>query len=124
MRFVVDECLFRFIVDALKVRGHDVTCAKEENPGLDDFSVLANAMAAGQMAVTADRGFGQQVVQLKQPAIGVVIISVGDFELELKGIAEHASSLMTGLGDQLCGSLTVIRPKRVRQRRLEPSLVG
>ena len=120
MRFAVDECLFRFLVDALRNRGHDVVWVKETSPGLDDPSVLEVATADNRIVVTEDRDFGTLTVLQHQPAVGVVILAVSEFDPDMRTIAEHAATVMTELGDDLAGNLTVIQPKRIRQRKLDP----
>ena len=120
MRFLVDECLFRQIVEALRAAGHDVTWVRQDCRGFDDEAVLAKAVQEDRILVSEDRDFGTLTVRLGRPAIGIVIVAASEFPLSLQAIAEHVAIVVTSLGDRCKGSLTTIEPGRVRQRDLPP----
>ncbi len=118
MRFLVDECLFRQVVAALKRDGHDVSWVRIDHPGVDDEALLATALPENRILMTEDRDFGELAVRLGKPAVGIVIIRVGQFGGSLAEIAEHVARVIAKIGESCMGSLTVIQPGRVRQRDL------
>ena len=118
MRFLIDECLSRHLVDHLRRAGHDVVWAQDVCRGQADEDVLALATAADRIVMSEDRDYGELTVRLKRPAVGIVIAAIGEFEGPLDAIAEHVTRTIDGLGDSCIGSLTVIEPGRVRQRSL------
>ena len=118
MRFMVDECLFRQIVERLRDRGHDVVWAKQECPGLDDEALWARATAEQRLIVSEDRDFGELTVKDRKPAIGVVIVAAGEFDSSLDKIAERVAQTIDEVGAGCIGHLTTIEPGRVRSRKL------
>ena len=118
MRFLVDECLFRQIVEQLQAAGHDVTWVRQECPGLDDEAVLAKAVREDRILVSEDRDFGTLTIRFEKPAIGIVIVAVSEFAASLERLAEHVTKVISTIGDGCKGTLTTIEPGRVRQRDL------
>ena len=118
MRFLVDECLPRQIVEHLRHAGHDVIWASEVCPSADDKTVLARATAEKRILMTEDRDFGELTIRFKLPAIGIIIASIGEFSGSLDATAAHMTNVINGLGESCLGALTVIEPGRTRQRPL------
>jgi predicted nuclease of predicted toxin-antitoxin system len=115
---LVDECIPRQLVEALRINGHDVIWAQDVCAGDDDTLVLARAVAEDRILLTEDRDFGELTVRFKLPAIGVIIVSVSEFALGLDAIAEHVVRVVRELDESCVGTLTVIEPGRARQRPL------
>jgi predicted nuclease of predicted toxin-antitoxin system len=116
LRFLVDECVPRQIVERLRLNGHDAVWARDVCPGDEDTKVLARAVAEDRLLLTEDRDFGELTVRFRLPAIGVIIASVGEFALGLDAIARHVVRVIEDLGGSCTGALTVIEPGRARQR--------
>ena len=118
MRFFVDECLDRHVVQGLRSRGHDVVWVREGMRGEDDDVLLAQATADDRVMVTEDRDFGELTVRLKLHAVGLVIAAISEFEGTLAEIGDHVASVIDKLGADCHGNLIVIEPGRVRKRAL------
>ena len=118
MRILVDECIPRQLVEALRLDVHDVIWAQHVCAGGDDTLVLARAAAEDRILLTEDRDFGELTVRFKLPAIGVIIVSVSEFAFGLDAIAEHVVRVVRELGESCVGTLTVIEPGRTLQRPL------
>jgi predicted nuclease of predicted toxin-antitoxin system len=68
MRFLVDVCAGKELVDWLREQGHDVKEVREYNPRMNDDEILDWAKAEGRVIVTMDKDFGElAVVQRKNP---------------------------------------------------------
>lgn len=66
MRYLVDECFFRQIVEGLSEKGHDVVWARTVNPGETDEFLLAKSVDEDRIVVTEDRDFGELTVRFKK----------------------------------------------------------
>lgn len=119
MRFLIDECLSRSLVEALREAGHDVRFLREEGRGKSDASILAEAVQEGRIVVSEDSDFGLLAVRDRQPAVGIVLVKSSAFEWPAPRLASHVLDVICELGENLNGHWTKIEPGRVRQRRLE-----
>lgn len=111
-----DECIAAEIVQGLRHDGLDVVYAKEVCPGEADREVLRLATEAGRILVTDDLGFGELAVRQRQPAAGVIILSL--YALPTGVRERYAVQRIRELGDGLHGHLAMIEPGRVRLRPL------
>jgi len=118
VRFLADECIPRQIAERLRGEGHDVVRAADVCQGAEDPKVLALAFAEQRLLLTEDRDFGELTVRLKLKTWGVVIVAIGEFPPGLDAAAEHCVSVLRRLGESCVGALTVIEPRRARQRPL------
>lgn len=116
VRYFADECVARLIVDGLQSHGLDVASASLLCAGDTDDRALALATVAGRVVVTDDRGFGELAVRQKQPALGVIVLSL--HQLPSGKRESFAVGRIVELGDRAVGSLTIIEPGRVRCRPL------
>jgi hypothetical protein len=74
------------------------------------------AAEGGRVLITDDLGFGELAVRQRQPAAGIIILSL--YALPT-GVREHyAATQIRQLGDGALGHLAVIEPGRVRLRPL------
>ena len=124
MRFLVDECLSRHVVDQLRNAGHDVVWAQHFCPAADDRTVLKLATESGRLVISEDWDFGVLVVRLGLEAIGIIILPTQAFDKSLDELAAYATGIINKLGSSCEGSLTVIEPHKIRQRpinRIIPS---
>lgn len=120
MRLLLDECMPKTLVEALRSRGHDVRFIREEAQGIADAAVLAQATNDGRLLVTEDRDFGLLTFRNRQPAVGVIIVAVSAFTWPAAKLAQHVCDVLEELGQSCIGSLTTIEPGRFRQRTFDP----
>jgi hypothetical protein len=118
MRFLVDECLSRSLVNTLRQRGHDVRFMRDEARGTDDAKVLALATVDDRLLITEDRDFGLLTIRNREPAVGVIVIAVSAFGWPSPKLASHVADTLAEFGETCIGSLTTIEPGRARQRNL------
>jgi predicted nuclease of predicted toxin-antitoxin system len=116
VRYLTDECVAGSIVKRLREDGFDIVRAVEVGATEDDDQVLARALQDGRVLITSDKDFGELVVRLGRPTIGVVNLALG--ELGSAARAEIAASRLHELGDRVLGNLVTIEPGRVRMRPL------
>ena len=117
-RLLVDENIFRQIVELLASAGHDVVWARERYRGFKDESLLAVAFSEDRIVVSEDRDFGELVFRRGLRCIGVVLIKVAEFDGSTAAKAGNIVSAFDMLGASIRGRFTVIEPGRIRQREL------
>jgi predicted nuclease of predicted toxin-antitoxin system len=115
---MVDECLPMDFVAELRARGHDVTWARESHRMASDEELLRIAQSQNRIILTEDRDFGRLTIRNKMPAIGIVMIRVGDLPGTIAQIAAFVADSIDRLGDTCIGAYTVIGPDRTRRRGL------
>ena len=114
--FLADQCVGVPIVRALRHAGFDVVHASDVMPGATDPEILAFAEKQGRILLTEDTDFGELVVRMGMPTIGVV-------RLDLEGLDRNSRALRSveaiqRLGSQMKGALVTIEPQRTRIRPL------
>lgn len=119
MRFLVDECLSRTLVDVLRGRGHDVRFMRDDVRGTSDRMVLALATGDNRLLISEDRDFGVLTFRNRHPAIGIIIVAVSSFRWTARRLSEHVADIIDELGEACVGHLTTIEPGRLRQRKFE-----
>lgn len=114
--FFADECVAALIVEGLRDRGFDIVDAKDVCRGEPDEQALALAAASGRIFITDDQGFGELVVRNRQPAVGIIILSLHALSA---GVREpYAIERIAELSGQIEGKLAIVEPARVRLRPL------
>ena len=78
MRFLIDECTGPGVAQWLAEQGHDVVSVYDEQPGLDDESVIAWADDDNRILVTNDKDFGEHVFRDRQHHSGVILLRLDD----------------------------------------------
>jgi predicted nuclease of predicted toxin-antitoxin system len=119
VRFLADENLIGQLVRQLRNEGNDVTWIRDIAPGSGDAEILGLSHRESRILVTQDWDFGELAVRDRRPAEGIVIVATDDFRSPLEVIAIEVAQRLAELGDDLIGHLTVIGPKRARQRILD-----
>ena len=61
LRLLANENIPRLLIEQLRQRGHDVSWIREQNRGISDPLVLANAMKEARVLLTMDKDFGEYV---------------------------------------------------------------
>lgn len=115
MNLLADECVAIEVVARLRADGHAVEAAGDTAPGAVDDDVLARAVAAGQVLLTADKDFGELVYRLQRVHAGVVLLRLAG--LSTADRAALVSEVFRDRAAELPGSFTVIEPDAVRIRR-------
>jgi predicted nuclease of predicted toxin-antitoxin system len=118
VRFLVDQCVSRPIVERLRREEHDVLWITEIRPGEDDQKILDQSFSESRILLTEDWDFGELAIRFNQRALGVVIVALPALGGSIETIAETVAVRMTELGEGLVGKLTILEPGRVRQRQL------
>lgn len=111
MRFLADENLDVYLVDALIRDGHDVERVTGASPERTDSQVLSRAIADDRTLITQDTDFGNLVFGEGQPADSGVIL------LRVRGLpAERVEALLAAVGarDDWRGLFAVVTGRRVR----------
>ncbi len=116
VRYFADECVARLIVEGLMDAGCDVVTAYDLSRGKPDEDVLALAAAGGRVVVTEDWGFGELAVRLRQPAAGVIILSL--YQLPAGAREQYAIERILETAAGVAGHLAIIEPGRTRLRPL------
>ena len=102
----------------LRSEGHDVAWAREDSPGASDEAVLSRSNAEARILLTHDWDFGELVVRMNQPAVGVVIVAASSLEGDKSEVAIRTAQRVVEQGDDLSGALTILEAGRVRRREL------
>jgi predicted nuclease of predicted toxin-antitoxin system len=113
LRFLVDECVDRRLVDALAAAGHELKLAPT---GLADQEIVALANADGRLVLTQDYDFGEMAVRHGYSPRAVVMVACQTLAPAQR--YDYVAAKIAELAASLDGRLTTIRPQRVRQREL------
>ncbi len=117
MRWLVDECVHRLIVENLRNAKYDVLFVTEEFPSSPDDDVYSVASADGRILLTHDLDYGEMLFRERlSPGSGVVLLRMGFSAIGLQwrrlefAIGQH--------GDALMDRFTVVEAGRIRSRSL------
>jgi predicted nuclease of predicted toxin-antitoxin system len=80
VNIVADENVDKEIVDRLRVHGYNVVSIAEDDPGIDDQTVLDRSLRVDGVLLTADKDFGDLVFVSAccTPASGSYALLVSD----------------------------------------------
>ncbi len=115
MRLLVDENVDRLLIERLRAEGHEVVAVRETRPGVPDDAVLAWAAREGLVLLTADKDFGQLVVQQRRAHAGMALVRLP--ELSRADAAERVVAAIRAHGARFAGAFVIIGPHAVRVRR-------
>lgn len=76
IRFFVDECCPKAVVDRLRADGHDMRYAAETDRRVADHEILTLATEETRVIVTEDFDFGDLLFRDYFPTTGVIILSL------------------------------------------------
>lgn len=116
MNFLIDENVSRRIAERLAQDGHTIVRVQDVALGQPDTDVLALAQSLGAIVLTEDTDFGDLVMRLHQPAVGVIL-------LRLSGMAravqpDYVAHSIAAHAPELSKSFTVVTASTVRVRPL------
>lgn len=114
LRLLADENIPRQLITHLRGRHHDVRWILEENKGLADPLVLANALAERRVLLTCDKDFGDIVFREgAKAACGVILIRLFDTRSQTE-IVQIVSLVLEAHESSWEGHFSVIDRRRVR----------
>ena len=114
MRFLADECVDRFAIEAIRDAGHDIELVVAKIPQASDRDVAALAVAEGRILVTEDRDFGKLIFALSSESTGVLYIR---WPAQARStLYETVQKAVEAVGADLASSFVVLTPGRVRIR--------
>lgn len=117
MNFLVDECCDALLVAGLRADGHDVLYIPEVAPGSDDNTVLQLAFSQQRVLLTEDKDFGELVVRLQLPALGIVLLRIEPAHSNIK--LARLRDVILHDGSRIVGSFVVIDETKARFRSLK-----
>jgi predicted nuclease of predicted toxin-antitoxin system len=117
-RLLADECCDGDLVLLLRRAGHDVRYVAEGDAGRSDDEVLRLAFREDRVLLTEDTDFGELVVRLGKPAVGVVLLRLAGEPPAVK--AARVELLLEAHGDRVRGHHVVVGRDRLRFRALAP----
>jgi predicted nuclease of predicted toxin-antitoxin system len=119
MRLLADECCPRRVVDRLREAGMDVRYAAEADAAATDRALLGIALSEDRIIVTEDFDFGDLVFRDGLAAPGIVILFLPALNAEQR--AERLLSTLQTARLSFSRKLTIISPRRIRQRPFRES---
>ena len=72
MRLLLDSCVSKFAVEALREKNHDVIWVPEEGEDPGDTEILNRAYQEERVLVTADKDFGDLVFVFQKPHPAII----------------------------------------------------
>ena len=87
MKFLVDSCISKFAVNALRNKNYDVIWIPEEKHDPGDDVIMHRALKEERILVTADKDFGDLVFVFQQPHPAIIRL------VNIKA-AEHGKKLL------------------------------
>ena len=118
MRFLVDECLYVQLAEALQAFGHEALLVRGNYAAMSDSELLDMSFNSQSILVSEDRDFGDLVFRDGHRAFGVVLAKVSEFDASLAETSHHIAQRLNELEVRLVGQFTVLEPGRTRQRAL------
>ena len=116
MRFLADENISHYVINALRRDGHEVTSVASDRAGSPDTAVLGIARASDIILITEDQDFGELVIRQGHHVRGVILLELDRLSNEAE--AQRVADVIARHPDQLDGRLIVVEPSRIRVRRL------
>lgn len=119
MKFLVDECLTRDVVERLTAVGHEAVHVGDlDLLGATDLEVMASAVESGRVVISADTDFGELLAKGGGTLPSVILLRRHH---EPAGQAAAILSSMPDIEESLLsGAMVVITDDRVRIRSLRP----
>lgn len=100
----------------LRSEGYDVFSITEENPSIDDLSVLQKAYSQKRVLITNDKGFSKLIFKDKKKSEGVILIRM-PFDDTVEKIS-RLQDLLINKSKDLQGSFATITKQRIRIKRI------
>ena len=72
MKFLIDSCLSKFAVEALRHKNYDTIWIAEDKKDPGDDIILKRAFEEDRILITADKDFGELVFVFRQPHPSII----------------------------------------------------
>lgn len=84
MKFLVDECVGRGIVEWLQTHGYNAVSILEFSPGVSDDAVLHKALHENRILITMDKDFGDIIFRNNSDHCGIILLRLSNWQLKHK----------------------------------------
>lgn len=115
-RLLADECCDGDLVLLLRQVGHDVRYVAEGDAGRSDDEVLQLAVREDRVLLTEDTDFGELVVRLGKPTLGIILLRLAGEPPMVK--AARVRLLLEAHADRIRDHHVVVSRDRFRFRLL------
>lgn len=115
MKIVADENIDKEIVDRLRADGHDVLFIAEDDPGIDDQTVLSRSRQTDGVLLTIDKDFGDLVFRQRLLHSGVLLIRLAGVRSDMK--AGLVAATFDRHGKELSSGFAVLSKRSLRFRK-------
>lgn len=115
---LIDECVVRYVGDALHDLGADVLLVWKVARGIDDVQVLQLSLDEQRILITEDYGFGELVFRIRKSAVGVVLIASGTIDKDLRQDSRDVARRIMDQASALTDMFTIVEAERIRRRPL------
>jgi len=116
MRFLIDSCVWRPVVDQLRAAGHDVDAVHEWAGDPGDDAILECAAEERRVLVTLDKDFGELVFVMGAEHEGIVRL----VDVRARDQGQALLDVVARYREELeRRALVVVSPNRVRIRMPE-----
>jgi predicted nuclease of predicted toxin-antitoxin system len=112
LRFLVDECIPRAIVEALRSRGEEVEWVRDVARQASDREVVSRSVATRAVIITEDRDFGELVYGMGEVVHGIVLVRLSRFAGPVRSISSRIAERICEMNMDLVGRMTVVEPDR------------
>ena len=112
---MADENVDKEIVDRLRAEGHDVLFIAEDNPGIDDQTVLDRSLQTGAVLLTADKDFGDLVFRLRLLHSRVLLVRLAGVRPDMK--AGLVAATFDRHGEELRAGFAMLSKLSLRFRK-------
>lgn len=114
MKFLIDRCAGRRLVEWLRQQGHDVVESRERGPDPGDRVLLEWAAAEGRVLVTMDKDFREFIFMEGVPHCGLIRLPDVPAERRIKLMEQVLLAYSRELSAQ---SVVTVRGGRIRISR-------
>lgn len=112
---MADENVDKEIVDRLRADGHDVAFIAEDDPGIDDQTVLDRSLKIDGVLLAADKDFGDLVFRQRLLHSGVLLIRLAGVGPDMK--AGLVAATFNRHGVELSSGFAVLSKRNLRFRK-------
>jgi predicted nuclease of predicted toxin-antitoxin system len=117
-RFLVDEDLPRALAQALRAAGLEATDVRDEGlRGQPDARIFAFAQSHGDVVVTADVEFGNELVYPPETHHGVVLARLPGALPGPMLVQAIVAAIVALAAEDLVATVVIVEPGRIRIRR-------
>ena len=112
MKFLVDESVGNKLANILKNLGYDIVFVGDRTPAIKDEEVLSFSDDENRVLITADKGFGKLIFELKMHISGLILLRT------LTRDPEKRFEMLKDILDKTEGKFIVVRKGQIRVKKL------